>query len=140
MLKKIYKSFKRNIYKFILQYTSSFFNEPAIKAIKSLPHATELLLIDIGAAGEIEPRWKPYSFIIKFFGFEPDPRSNENLNNIRRKFLDYKIFPTALADKEKVSEFYLCKKPEVSSLYEPNMSLLKIFLIMKDLKLLIIKN
>ena len=127
MLKKIYKSFKRNIYKFILQYTSSFFNEPAIKAIKSLPHATELLLIDIGAAGEIEPRWKPYSFIIKYFGFEPDPRSNENLNNIRRKFLDYKIFPTALADKEKVSEFYLCKKPEVSSLYEPNMSLLKNF-------------
>ena len=41
--------------------------------------------------------------------------------------MDYKIFPTALSETEKDSEFYLCKKPEVSSLYKPNISLLKNF-------------
>lgn len=127
MLKNIYKSFKRKIYKFLLKIISNFFNKPSIKAIKSLPYPTQVVLIDIGAAGEIEPRWKPYSYLIKYFGFEPDVRSNDNLNNIVETFLDYKIFPTALSETEKNSEFYLCKKPEVSSLYKPNTLFLKNF-------------
>jgi FkbM family methyltransferase len=65
--------------------------------------------------------------LIKYFGFEPDVRSNDNLNNIVETFLDYKIFPTALSETKKNSEFYLCKKPEVSSLYKPNTLFLKNF-------------
>ena len=127
MLNKIYRLLKRKIYKFLLKNVSNFFNNPSIIAIKSLPSSTKVVLIDIGAAGEIEPRWKPYSYLIKYFGFEPDVRSSDNLNNIVKSFLDYKIFPTALSETEKDSEFYLCKKPEVSSLYKPNISLLKNF-------------
>ena len=127
MLKKIYKLIKKKVYKFLLKNVSNYFNEKSLKAIKSLPYPTQVTLIDIGAAGEIEPRWKYYSYLIKYFGFEPDARSNDTLNNAEKAFLDYKIFPTALSETNKDSEFYLCKKPEVSSLYKPNTKLLENF-------------
>ena len=59
MLKKVYKWSRRSIYKFLLKNLNNFFISPNVDAINHLPVQTSLGLIDIGAAGEIEPRWRP---------------------------------------------------------------------------------
>ena len=127
MLKKVYKWSRRSIYKFLLKNLNNFFISPNVDAINHLPVQTSLGLIDIGAAGEIEPRWRPYSKFIKYFGFEPDKRSNQFSIKEKEKFLNYKVFTKALSEAEKEQDFYFCKKPEVSSLYRPNSNFLKNF-------------
>ena len=38
-------------------------------------------LLDIGAAGNIEPRWLKIAKYINYVGIEPDDRSNKDLQN-----------------------------------------------------------
>ena len=104
-----------------------YFQTRVFNAIDALPNGGVLTLIDIGAAGEIEPRWKPYCKKLKYFGFEPDERSRSLLNNKANSFCEYTILPHAVADVEKIAPLYLCRKPQVSSLYEPNTKILSNF-------------
>ena len=41
-----------------------------------------LTLLDIGSAGDIEPRWLSVSEELTYIGVEPDERSSRNLSNI----------------------------------------------------------
>ena len=67
MIRNIYRSFKRIL--------NIFFDSLSLKAIKTLPSWGAVTLIDIGAAGEIEPRWKNFSKNITYGGFVPDASS-----------------------------------------------------------------
>lgn len=93
-----------------------------------MPNNGEVCLLDIGAAGEIQPRWRPFIQFLNYFGFEPDERSRNKIKNNNEKFKTYKILPYALGSETKTLNFNLCKKPQVSSLYEPNMHFLSRFL------------
>ena len=104
-----------------------FFEARILRVIDILPNGGIVTLIDIGAAGEIQPRWKPFSKKLKYLGFEPDKRSRDTLNNKKNDFLEYMIFPYALADIKKNVSLYLCRKPTGSSLYEPNTNFLANF-------------
>jgi FkbM family methyltransferase len=110
----------RNIYLIVKNYSKFFFLKPSIQALNALPNNGEVTLADIGAAGEVEPRWKNFSKNLNYLGFEPDKRSIKIISNKKNDFKSYKILPYALAEKSSTLKFRLCKKPQVSSLYQPN--------------------
>ena len=83
-------------------------------------------LLDIGAAGNIEPRWLKIAKYIKYIGIEPDDRSNKDLcNNYNCK--SYQATDNFLWDKQADLTFYICKKPTCSSLLKPNREFLDKF-------------
>lgn len=109
-----------------------FFNNRSDKillsAISKLPSIEQgLTLMDIGAAGEIEPRWKRIEPIINYVGFEPDERSRSMLVEVRNNCLNYKILPFAVWDSVGPVTINLCRTPQVSSHYSPNRSFLDLF-------------
>jgi FkbM family methyltransferase len=93
----------------------------------TLPEFKSIHLVDIGAAGDIEPRWRSISRFIKYLGFEPDSRSREELINRNKECQDYKIAPIAVWDSNGTLTLQLCAKPEVSSYFPPNLEILKYF-------------
>lgn len=85
-------------------------------------------LVDIGAADDIEPRWKQIQPHLSYVGFEPDDRSRELLQSVPNRLRNYAIKPEALGETTgKEISFYLCRKPQVSSSYIPNKEFLTLF-------------
>ena len=81
-------------------------------------------LVDIGASGGLEPRWRSIRRNIKAFLFEPDERSHQELRSA-----DYveEIFPVGLGASEINASLNSCRKPTVSSLLPPRHSFLSRF-------------
>lgn len=73
-------------------------------------------LADVGASGGVEPRWAAVREFINCAFFEPDERSHESIQTMDGD----KIFAAALGDAAGSGSFNLCRKPQVSSSYEPN--------------------
>jgi len=86
-----------------------------------------LKFVDVGAAGDIHPRWKRISKFLDYIGFEPDKRSSELLVK-SQNCKSYKIYPYALWNKKQKLKFNLTKKPEVSSAFKPNYKFLNQFM------------
>ena len=117
----------RSSYRFIKKKLNNFYIAPSKKALSVLPGRGDVCLVDIGAAGEVEPRWKPFVQFLNYVGVEPDERSRSTLLNTKNDFRSYQILPHALAAKDQSLNFNLCRKPQVSSLYEPNTEFLSRF-------------
>lgn len=83
-------------------------------------------LLDIGAAGNIEPRWLKVAKYINYTGIEPDDRSNKSLYN-KYNCKSYSTIDKVLWDEERELTFYITKKPKCSSLLEPNREFLDSF-------------
>ena len=81
-----------------------------------------LILCDIGGADGLETRWKFFDKYIRTFFFEPDKRSSINLRS-----KGYEVIEQALWSETKKKQFYLTKKPEVSSFYNPNRSYIDLY-------------
>ena len=96
-------------------------------AITALPFNKGITLVDIGAAGDIEPRWKSIESHINYVGFEPDERSRLVLLSKKTKCRNYKLLPFAVGDKSGSINLNLCRKPQVSSIYLPNQKFIKLF-------------
>src|SRR5688572_16193220 len=84
---------------------------------------TTVTLVDVGARGGLDPRWRPFYGSLSVVGFEPDPtecaRLNERQWPYRARFL-----PNALGARDgEVATLYLCKQPGCSSLLRPNVVL-----------------
>ena len=122
-MKSMIRSFIRNLKRSIHR----FFVIPSLKALKALPNNGDVVLVDIGAAGEVEPRWKPFTNSLNYVGFEPDERTRKIIRNQSKYFKTYQILPHALSNKFSRLKFNLCKKPQVSSLYQPNFPFLDKF-------------
>ena len=84
----------------------------------------KISLFDIGASGGLEPRWKKIENNLKAILFEPDERSYLELE--KNEYVK-KIFSVGLSDAVKKGVIYLTKKPQVSSLFKPNMNFLSGF-------------
>lgn len=102
-------------------------NSRLIAAISKLPVKTSVTLIDIGAAGAIEPRWKKIEPVLNYIGFEPDERSRISLEQKENNCLKYTILPYALWETKGNIAINLCKAPQVSSYYPPNREFLDLF-------------
>jgi FkbM family methyltransferase len=120
MIRFMFRALKRTL--------NNFFLSHSVQAVKSLPSNGEVCLLDIGAAGEVEPRWRPFIQFLNYVGVEPDERSRSTLKNNKNEFKSYHVLPYALTAKKQTLNFNLCRKPEVSSLYEPNIEFLSRFL------------
>ncbi len=83
--------------------------------------------VDIGAAGNIHPRWKVISNFINYYGFEPDKRSYDLLLMNKNDCFTYKIFNKAVWETEGEIDINLCYKPWVSSYFLPNFNILNKF-------------
>ena len=84
-----------------------------------------LKIIDIGASGGIDQRWYSNGFEVNAILFEPDPDAFEQL--IKKKRKNDVILDSALSDKEKETVLNICKFQQNSSIYEPNMDILKLY-------------
>ena len=51
----------KNFYTYLKKKINKYFDNITLTTINSLPFKKGVTLVDIGAAGEIEPRWKPFS-------------------------------------------------------------------------------
>ena len=85
-----------------------------------------LTLLDIGAAGGIEPRWKKVGKNLNYIGIEPDERSTKELKKLSKARKTF-ILNKFAWDKETRIEFNLCREPKVSSSYIPNRKFLDKF-------------
>jgi len=81
-------------------------------------------LLDIGAAGGIEPRWREVCSNINYIGVEADERSGNKLC-VLEECRSTRYLQTFAWSKEEKINFNLCLKPEVSSVYQPNRILLE---------------
>lgn len=89
-----------------------------------------LTIVDVGAAGGIHRRWNALGHKPRAILFEPDPRTREKLV---KETEDSIVLPTALSDHKGTMEFNLCRAEQLSSVYKPNLPLLKRFLEQKYL-------
>jgi len=96
-------------------------------ALLALPKFEGITLIDIGAAGGIEPRWKAIEANLNYIGFEPDERSRKDLINKKSSCRKYTIYAEALSDVAGDMSLHLCRKPQVSSVYKPNKEFTNLF-------------
>jgi len=84
--------------------------------------------VDVGAAGDIPPRWKTVQQFVSYVGFEPDDRSRAVIQNAPNRARSYTIRSEALGEEGGGEKpFYLCRKPQVSSSYLPNREFLDLF-------------
>ena len=95
--------------------------------IGKLPSNSSVTLLDIGAAGKIQQRWSEISSIINYIGFEPDLRSRELLLANPQSCKSYRIYSDVVSDDSEIMNFNLTRKPQVSSIYEPNFEILNKF-------------
>ena len=86
-----------------------------------------LNLVDVGAAGAIQPRWLRVAPSLTYTGFEPDSRSRMELLGTGQGCAAYNIVQSALADRTGDSRLNLCRKPTVSSTLQPNLDLIRQF-------------
>jgi FkbM family methyltransferase len=84
-------------------------------------------LVDIGAQGGLEPRWKGIDKYINYCGVEPDARSSNLLSKKVTGFNSYTIIPFALWSTSKDLLLNLCRQPSASSIFKPNKEFLDKF-------------
>ena len=114
------KSFAKTIFRSLKQNRNTSASKPE-RLFSLLPSG--LTLLDIGAAGGIEPRWEKVCETLSYIGIEPDERSGKELNQISRSRKTHILNSFAWSEEAEI-EFNLCRKPQVSSTYIPNRKLL----------------
>jgi len=94
------------------------------KVIHLLPEFAEITLVDIGAAGGLEPRWNQIARNINYIGFEPDISAHKKLVDMGHNCRDYMVHPFAIWSDSEGIAINFSRKPEVSSHFAANMDFL----------------
>ena len=117
--------------KFIYISLSSFAKNKFVRKINKsfdlLKLTSGITLVDVGAAGEIMPRWKRVQQYLNYHGFEPDERSRKSLLNKPNACLSYTIHEKIVGSHTSDSTLHLCSIPTNSSTYIPNKSFNQLF-------------
>ena len=117
----------KNLIKKLFKILERAHNKKKNVALLALPEFEGITLIDIGAAGDIEPRWKAVEKNLNYIGFEPDERSRKDLMSNRDSCREYTIHSEALLDTDGIVNLNLCRKPQSSSIYVPNIEFTNLF-------------
>ncbi len=78
------------------------------------------VLIDIGAAGALNPEWKRIARFAVCIGFDADRRDLALLKKSRYKFRAFHIVERIISEKEGKKTFYLTRSPHCSSILMPD--------------------
>lgn len=81
-----------------------------------------LRVLDIGARGELAPRFRPLAGHVEIVGFEPNAEECDRLNAALRgsAWRAARVLPYAVGRTAADRPFYVTVAPELSSLLEPN--------------------
>tara|TARA_Y100000816_G_scaffold291103_1_gene281465 strand:- start:2592 stop:3485 length:894 start_codon:yes stop_codon:yes gene_type:complete len=82
-----------------------------------------LSYIDVGAADDINQRWKKISKNLEFIGFEPNPEEYKKIKN--KNFGKFKLFNFAVGDRNGFKKLNILFSSYASSFLKPNFELLK---------------
>ena len=110
----------RNTMKMLMKLIYNFRAKRLSKLLATVLEKEHIALVDIGAAGEIQPRWRRISSLIDYIGFEPDERSYKDLIKQETQCNSYKIYNSAVWSREGSLSINFCKKPMASSHFNPN--------------------
>ena len=113
------------VLKSVRNYVQSIFSKLDRNVVDNLLNQDSIVLMDVGAAGGIEPRWKKFAGKVSYVGFEPDGRAQEFVPNVR--FAEYEMIPSALGESRSVRRLNITKDVEKSSLFVPNWEILERF-------------
>jgi FkbM family methyltransferase len=91
------------------------------KLLRSLPSDFRIVLADVGSAGGLHQRWKPWRAILSVLMFEPREGGAVTSHG------PDKIFPIALGSAAGQAKLNLLALPNMSSVLEPNTELLNTF-------------
>ena len=89
--------------------------------------------IDVGAADNINQRWKIISEFLDFIGFEPNKNEFEKISN--KNFGKFKMYNFALGNKNEKKKINILKSEFASSFLTPNFQQLKNFTNSKRFKI-----
>ncbi len=117
----------KSIYKFFLSISINNFRKNLLSVIEKLKIKNGITLIDVGAAGDLIPRWKKISRYVNYHGFEPDKRSRNKLLKKNNNCKSYKIHDKIISNKIGKQKFYLCQGELNSSTFKPNESLYSLY-------------
>jgi FkbM family methyltransferase len=101
------------------------FNRIDQKALGELLGDKGLSIVDLGAAGGVEPRWSKISNYLEYYGFEPDARTIQE--KPKNKFKTYNVIPNLISNKSMESELHISREEGKSSIYQPNLEFLSKF-------------
>ncbi len=117
----------KNIYRFLVSISKKKYSKELLLAIHELNIKRGITLIDLGAAGDIVPRWKRIEKYLNYHGFEPDKRSRETLLKKAHICKSYKIHDKIVSEKKGKKKFYLCEVEQTSSTFKPNEDVYKLY-------------
>jgi len=109
------------------KFIASFRAKRVLQNVSRLLGDQVLTLLDIGAAGGVQPRWKQITHKTAYVGFEPDARSNLDIAKAGKDFASYRLIPAAVWNHDGELSIQLCRKPQVSSHFAPNTEFLRKF-------------
>jgi len=115
----------RNLIRLLRHFTSRKHSIFEPKVLASLLNKNAINLLDIGAAGGIEPRWKKISAKINYFGFEPDERAR--MVTPKTRFSAYQLNSFAVGDSDSNAMLNITENEGNSSFFFPNQDFLERF-------------
>jgi len=119
-----FKKYLNKLFEKIVQRNSKLL----CNALDSLPNYDGIKLIDVGASGDLEPRWKNIASKIHYIGFEPDKRSADLLKKQSTTCKSYTLYPFAVSNcDQNIIKINLCASPQVSSIFKPNKKLINLY-------------
>jgi hypothetical protein len=86
-----------------------------------LPSDLRMVVADVGSAGGLHERWRPYRPVLSVLMFEP-----REDGAVRTSGPD-KIFPMGLGKVQGIAQLNVLALPNMSSVLEPNTALLSTF-------------
>ena len=78
------------------------------------------VLVDVGAAGFVQPQWRPLARHSVYVGFDPDNREMEHVTCLRSKFRAFHVIPAVVGTTDGKTEFYFTQSPQCSSTLPPD--------------------
>ncbi|MFM1758506.1 MAG: hypothetical protein RL193_1083 [Actinomycetota bacterium] len=96
------------------------------KCVSLILGEQKLSILDIGAQGGIEPRWKIVEKNLDYMGLEGDSLEFEKILNDNSEF-NSEFMNKVVGKESALAEFYISKESGKSSLYKPNFDFLSRF-------------
>jgi len=105
------------------------FNEKMTKGLlrefDALLEKHPLVLVDVGVANDTLPNFSLFKECVKIIGFEPNKEAFDKLVHSQKSNTFF--INAAVSDTHGEADFHLTKKPEASSLLQPNVDFLRSF-------------
>jgi len=105
---------------------------PLIDDILTSPELADRppVLVDIGAAGRLNPRWRPFARYSIGIAFDPDPREMGYIESAQRGYRKLIVVPRIATERDSDElDFHLAREPQCSSTLAPDTASVERFLI-----------